>query len=69
MQQNLQYLKKTAEALQDLNRATTDLNTSANIEIIHQQALKETVSNLKNELRTKAQRIDDIIKTLNGALE
>lgn len=69
MQQTSQYLEKTTAALQNLQQAATDLNISADSEILHQQALKETVSNLKNELKEKAQRIDDIIKTLNGAIE
>lgn len=69
MQQNLQYLEKTSAALQELNQAALDLNTSVDSEVHHQQALKETVSNIKNELKEKAQRIDDIIKTLNGALK
>lgn len=69
MQQNLQYLKKTAAALQELNQAALDLGASADSEIMQQQALKQTVSNLKDELKEKAQRIDDIINTLNGALK
>lgn len=69
MQQNLQYLKKTSEALQRLNQNITDLELSVNSEVTEQQTLKETVSELKDEMRKKAQRIDDIIQTLNGALE
>ena len=69
MQQNLQYLKKTAEALQSLTQNIVDLEAVANSEATEQQALKETVSDLKNEMRNKAHRIDEIIQTLNGALE
>ena len=69
MQQNLQYMKKTTEALQNLTQAAVDLETSANSEVIAQQALKETVSTLKDEIQKKAHRIDEIIQTLNGALE
>ena len=69
MLQNLQYLKKTAAALQELNQAASDLDVSADAEVLQQQALKQTVSSLKSELKEKAQRIDDIINTLNGALK
>ena len=58
MLQNLQYLKKTAAALQELNQAASDLDVSADAEVLQQQALKQ-----------KAQRIDDNINTLNGALK
>lgn len=69
MQQKTLYLEKTSAALENLQSVTADLTASIDSEIVQQQALKNTVSTLKSKLRTKAERIEDIIKTLNGALK
>ncbi len=69
MEEILKYLTKTNNALQSLKETAEELENTALDELQQKTILKEDISLLKQEIRDKADRIDSIIKTLDGALK
>ncbi len=69
MEQTSKYFTKTATALQNLNNNVSVLESAAEAELTAQAELKADKSMLKEAIEAKVQRIDNIIKTLNGALK
>ena len=69
MEEILKYLTKTNNALQSLKETAEELENTALDELQQKTILKEDISLLKQEFRDKADRIDSIIKTLDGALK
>jgi len=69
MEQTSKYFTKTATALQNLNNNVSVLESAAEAELTVQAELKADKSMLKEAIEAKVQRIDNIIKTLNGALK
>lgn len=69
MQETAKYLPKTANALKNLQDSLALLETSADISAEKQQELTEKLATLRKQLADKAECIDNIINTLNGALK
>ena len=69
MSETAKYLHKTAAALAKLQESAALLEQSADISATEQQQLKEKLSALRVQLADKAQCIDNIINTLNGAIK
>lgn len=69
MSETAKYLPQTAAALAKLQETAALLETTADISTAKQQELQEKLSTLHQELADKAQCIDNIINTLNGALK
>lgn len=69
MEQTSKYFTKTAEALQTLNNNVSALENAAEAEINTKTELQADKIMLKEAIEAKVQRIDNIIKTLNGALK
>ena len=69
MEEILKYLTKTNNALQSLKETAKELENIALDELQQKTILKEDISFLKQEIHNKADRIDSIIKTLDGALK
>lgn len=69
MQEDSKYFEKTAEALKNLHTTLSELNTAADNQIQNNTLLKARTAELRQEISTKITRIDNIIKTLNGAIQ
>lgn len=69
MSETARYLPKTAVALAKLQETAVFLEQSAECSISSQQQLKEKLTTLRQQLTDKAQCIDNIINTLNGAIK
>lgn len=69
MQETAKYLPKTANALKKLQDNLALLENSADISAQKQQELTEKLTTLRKQLADKAECIDNIINTLNGALK
>ncbi len=69
MQETAKYLPKTANALKNLTDSVSLLENSADISAAEQQKLTEKLATLRQQLTDKAECIDNIINTLNGALK
>lgn len=69
MQENSKYFEKTAEALQNMHASISELERAANAQIQNNTLLNAKTMELRQEIATEASRIDDLIKTLSGALQ
>jgi len=69
MEQASKYFTKTAEALQKLNNDVAVLENAAEAELTAKTELEADKSMIKEAIEAKVQHIDNIIKTLNGALK
>lgn len=69
MQENSKYFEKTAEALQNMHTSISELEIAAKSQLQNNTLLNAKTMELRQEIAAKASRIDDIIKTLNGALQ
>lgn len=69
MSETAKYLPKTAAALAKLQESAAILEQAADISVAEQQKLQKKLSVLREQLAEKAQCIDNIIKTLNGAIK
>ena len=69
MQENSKYFEKTAEALQNMHSTISELEVAAKSQLQNNNLLNAKTMELRQEIAAKASRIDDIIKTLNGALQ
>lgn len=69
MQENSKYFEKTAEALKAMNSTISELEVAAKSQLQNNTLLNAKTMELRQEIAAKASRIDNIIKTLNGALQ
>lgn len=69
MQENSKYFEKTAEALQKMHASVSELEFAAKTQLQNNTLLNAKTMELRQEIATEASRIDDIIKTLSGALQ
>lgn len=69
MSETAKYLPKTAAALAKLQESAAILEQAADISVAEQQKLQKKLSVLREQLAEKAQCIDNIINTLNGAIK
>jgi hypothetical protein len=68
MEETEKYFPDTVRALMELNTALHTLDGKVDSSVAQKQAADTSLSVLKNALKDKATEIDEIIKTLNGAI-
>jgi predicted transcriptional regulator len=68
MEETEKYFPDTVRALTELNTALHTLDGKVDSSVAQKQAADTSLSVLKNALKDKATEIDEIIKTLNGAI-
>jgi len=69
MQENSKYFEKTAEALKNMHTSISELDALAKAQLQNNTLLNAKTMELRQEIAAKASRIDNIIKTLDGALQ
>jgi predicted transcriptional regulator len=68
MEETEKYFPDTVRALTELNAALHTLDGKVDTSVAQKIAADTSLSVLKNALKDKATEIDEIIKTLNGAI-
>ena len=69
MEQNSKYFIKTAEALKNLHQTAELLDANTNEELDNKIRLQAKLVSLRQEIHEKANRIDDVIEKLKGAMK
>lgn len=69
MEQNSKYFTKTAEALNNLHQTAELLNLALSEEQTSKTNLQAENVSLRQEIHKEANRIDNIIAKLKGAME